>query len=411
MVYSQPKVKGKGVILLISKKVNEISLSQTMKVAALANQLQSNGEDIIDLTVGEPDFPTPQNIKDAAVRAINSNFTKYTNNVGTIELRKAISKKLETDNRLVYSPDEIIVSSGAKQSIYNAIQTLVCVGDEVIVSSPYYVSYPEMVTLAQGKTVVIPTTEENGFKITPKQLASAITPKTKLLIICSPCNPTGTTYTKDELKDLTDILESTNIHILSDEIYEKIIYDNFKFISVAALSEKIKNRTVTINGHSKSYSMTGWRLGYTAGPQQIISAISKYQSHSTGNASSISQAAALEALTGQQDSVEFARTEFEKRRNFLHQALTSIEGITCYKPEGAFYLFPNISEFLNRAGGKEVFSNSTDFSMYLLSEAKVATVSGAAFGAEGYIRISYSTSMENLIKAVERIKKTLTNLR
>lgn len=395
---------------MISKKVREISLSPTMKVAALAKELQSKGEDIIDLTVGEPDFPTPQNIKNAAINAINNNFTKYTNNVGTIELRKAIAKKLEIDNGLIFSPDEIIVSAGAKQSVYNAIQSLVCIDDEVIVSSPYYVSYPEMVTLAQGKTIIIPTTEKNGFKITPQQLANVITEKTKLLILCNPCNPTGTAYTKEELQELMNTIQNTDIHVLSDEIYEKIVYDNFNFFSVAALNNNIKNRTVTINGHSKAYSMTGWRLGYTAGPKSIISAMSKYQSHSTGNSSSISQAAALEALMGQQESVEESRAEFERRRNYLHSSLISIKGFSCYKPEGAFYLFPNVTEFFNKTIENEHINNSTDFSMFLLKNAKVATVPGIAFGAEGYIRISYSTSMENLVKGVERIQAALKSL-
>lgn len=396
--------------MVISKKVRGISLSPTMKVAALAKELQQKGEDIVDLTVGEPDFPTPENIKNAAIKAINENFTKYTNNVGTVELRKAISKKLEIEHGLIYSPEEIIVSAGAKQCIYNAIQSLVCVDDEVILSSPYYVSYPEMVSLAQGKTIIIPTTEKNGFKITPRQLADAITEKTKLLILCNPCNPTGTAYSEEELKELIAVIENTNIHILSDEIYEKIVYDDFKFFSVAAINEKIKNRTVTINGHSKSYSMTGWRLGYAAGPQHIISAMSKYQSHSTGNSSSISQAAALEALNGQQSSVEIARIEFERRRNYLHESLTSISGLTCHKPEGAFYLFPNVSSFFNKSFESEKIKDSTDLAMFLLNNAKVATVPGIAFGAEGYIRISYSTSMENLFKGAERIKNALEKL-
>ncbi|KAF0152286.1 MAG: aspartate aminotransferase [Ignavibacteria bacterium] len=392
--------------MVISKKVREISLSPTMKAAALVKELQTNGEEIIDLTVGEPDFSTPQNIKNAAILALNNNFTKYTNNAGTIELRKAIAKKLELDNGLIYSPEEIIVSAGAKQCIYNAIQSLVCIGDEVIVSSPYYVSYPEMVTLAQGKTIVIPTTEINGFKIKPQSLAEVITEKTKLLILCSPCNPTGTAYTKEELQELIGVIENTNIHILSDEIYEKVVYDDFRVFSAAALNEKTKSKTVTINGHSKSYSMTGWRLGYAAGPQHIISAMGKYQSHSTGNPSSISQAAALEALTGQQESVETARKEFERRRNFLHSELASINGITCYKPEGAFYLFPNISAFFN----SNTIKNSTDLAIHLLNTAKVAVVPGIAFGAEGYIRISYSTSMENLIEGVERIKNAIEKI-
>lgn len=394
----------------ISKRVSKIGLSPTMKVAAEAKEMQMRGENVIDLTVGEPDFPTPQNIKNAAINAINNNFTKYTNNVGIIELREAIAAKLKKDNGLFYSANEIIVSAGAKQSIYNAIQALVCVDDEVIVSSPFYVSYPEMVSLAHGKTVVIPTNEHSGFKISPKQLKEAITEKTKLLILCNPCNPTGTAYTKEELEKLVEVINETRIYILSDEIYEKVIYDDFKFVSVASLNENVKNKTVTINGHSKAYSMTGWRLGYAAGPKEIINAMSKYQSHSTGNASSISQAAALEALIGQQDSVETARQEFERRRNFLIEALTSVNGVTCYKPEGAFYLFPNISSFFNKSADVLKINNSFDMSMYLLYKAKVATVPGSAFGSEGYIRISYSTSMEKLVEGTERIKHALTQL-
>lgn len=394
----------------ISKRVSKIGLSPTMKVAAEAKEMQMRGENVIDLTVGEPDFPTPQNIKNAAINAINNNFTKYTNNVGIIELREAIAAKLKKDNGLFYSANEIIVSAGAKQSIYNAIQALVCVDNEVIVSSPFYVSYPEMVSLAHGKTVVIPTNEHSGFKISPKQLKEAITEKTKLLILCNPCNPTGTAYSKEELEKLVEVIDGTRIYILSDEIYEKVIYDDFKFVSVASLNENVKNKTVTINGHSKAYSMTGWRLGYAAGPKEIINAMSKYQSHSTGNASSISQAAALEALIGQQDSVETARQEFERRRNFLYEALTSINGVTCYKPEGAFYLFPNISSFFNKSADVLKINNSFDMSMYLLYKAKVATVPGSAFGSEGYIRISYSTSMEKLVEGTERIKHALTQL-
>jgi aspartate aminotransferase len=381
-----------------------------MKVAAEAKELKMRGENIIDLTVGEPDFPTPQNVKEAAVKAINNNFTKYTNNVGTVELREAIAAKLKRDNGLIYTPAEIIVSAGAKQSIYNAIQALVCVDEEAIISSPYYVSYPEMVSLAHGKSVIIPANESNGFKITAEQLESAITEKTKLLILCNPCNPTGTAYTKSELEKLVKVIEDKRIYILSDEIYEKIIYGDFNFFSVAAISEKVKNKTVTINGHSKAYSMTGWRLGYAAGPAEIINAMSKYQSHSTGNASSISQAAALEALIGQQDTVESARMEFERRRNFLYESLTSIKGLTCYKPEGAFYLFPNVSAFFHKSADVLRIENSFDLSMYLLYKAKVATVPGSAFGTEGYIRISYSTSMENLVEGTKRIKTALDNL-
>ncbi len=391
----------------LSKRVNRISESPTMKIASETKELLLRGEDIIDLTAGEPNFDTPQNIKDAAIKAIMNNQTRYTNNQGTIELREAIAFKLKRDNNLTYTSNQIIVSNGAKQCIYNAIQALVNIDDEVIFSAPYYVSYPQMVTIAQGKNVIIETTEETGFKILPNQLANAITEKTKLLILCNPCNPTGTVYTKEELKDLTDVIGDKEIYILADEIYEKLIYDGFNFCSVASISEKVKEKTVTINGHSKAYAMTGWRLGYAAGPQNIISAMNKYQSHSTSNACSISQAAALEALLGQQETVEFARADYEMRRNYLYEGLLSIKGISCYKPHGAFYLFPNVSYFFNRNASIFNINNSFDLSMYLLQKAKVATVPGSAFGLEGFLRITYAPAYHKIEEAVTRIKKAL----
>ena len=396
--------------MTLSRRVNAIKSSPTMKVAQQAIEMKAKGEDIIDFSVGEPDFPTPRNIKEAAIKAIQNDFTRYTVNTGFLQLREAISKKLKNDNGVEYSPNQIIVSTGAKQSVFNAIQSIVCSDDEVITSSPYYVSYPEMVTLAGGRNVIIPTTEETGFKITPQQLKNAITAKTKLFILCNPCNPTGTAYTKEELEEFTDIFEKENFYILSDEIYEKLVYDDFRFYSVAALSEKIKNKTVLVNGHSKSYSMTGWRLGYSASPDEFVNVMSKYQSHSTSATSSISQAAGLEALLGQQDSVEQSRKEFERRRNYFHSALTSIEGLTCYKPQGAFYLFPNVTGYFGRNAGSKKIEDSTDLAIYLLNEVKVATVPGSAFGSEGYLRMSYSTSMENLVEGVKRIKETFAKL-
>lgn len=382
-----------------------------MKIAAEAKLLIENGEDIIDLTVGEPDLPTPQNIKDAGIKAIQNNFTKYTTNVGTIELRKAICEKLKNDNSLYYSPDEIIVSNGAKQSIFTAIQTVVDADDEVIFSSPYYVSYPEMVKIAGGVSVIIPTDESTEFKITPQQLDAAITSKTKLLIICNPSNPTGSVYSKEELIELAEVIRNKNILILSDEIYEKLVYDDFKYFSFASIDENIKERTITINGCSKTYSMTGWRIGYTAANKEIINAMAKYQSHNTGNASSISQLAAFEALTGNQDSVSFAQNEFEKRRNYFWNELISIEGISCYKPKGAFYFFPNVQSLFGKSVDSFVIQNSIDFSTFLLRYAKVATVPGIGFGAEGYIRISYSSSIEKLKLATERIKEAVKKLK
>lgn len=396
---------------MISNKINKLVYSPTMKIAAEAKLLIENGEDIIDLTVGEPDLPTPQNIKDAGIKAIQNNFTKYTTNVGTIELRKAICEKLKNDNSLYFSSDEIIVSNGAKQSIFTAIQTVVDADDEVIFSSPYYVSYPEMVKIAGGVSVIIPTDESTEFKITPKQLDAAITSKTKLLIICNPSNPTGSVYSKEELIELVEVIRNKNILILSDEIYEKLVYDDFKYFSFASIDENIKERTITINGCSKTYSMTGWRIGYTAANKEIINAMAKYQSHNTGNASSISQLAALEALTGNQDSVSFAQNEFEKRRNYFWNELISIDGISCYKPKGAFYFFPNVQSLFGKSVDSFVIQNSIDFSTFLLRYAKVATVPGIGFGAEGYIRISYSSSIEKLKLAAERIKESVKKLK
>lgn len=396
--------------LKLSRRVERIEISPTMKISQLAIEMKARGENLIDLSVGEPDFPTPENIKEEGINSIKNNFTKYTINTGIIELRRAISEKFKKEHNLDYKPEEIIVSSGAKQSIFNTIMSLVDDDDEVIIPSPYYVSYPHMVSLANGKSIIIETKEENGFKITSELLSQAITSKTKLLILCNPSNPTGTAYSKKELEELIPVLEENDFYILSDEIYEKLVYDDFKFISIASLSEKIKNKTVITNGHSKSYSMTGWRIGYAAGPIEIIKAMNKIQSHSTSNASSISQRAALAALLGPQDYVEFSRNEFQKRRDILYNELTSINGIKCYKPQGAFYLFPNISFYFGKHSGNITINNSFDLALYLLNQAKVAVVPGSVFGAEGYIRLSYSTSVENLIEGAKRIKEALQRL-
>lgn len=393
-----------------SKRVNKIGVSPTMKIAAQAKEMLANGEDLIDLSVGEPDFPTPQNVKDAAKRAIDNNETKYTVNQGRYDLREAIAKKLKNENGLDYSPNEIIVSTGAKQSLYNAVQSLVHDGDEVIFTSPYYVSYPEMVTLAHGKSVVIPTTEETDFNMTPDQLLKAITPFTKLLIMSYPTNPTGASYNKKELEAIADIVVNKKLHVLSDEIYENLIYDNNKFVSFASLGDEIKKRTIVVNGFSKSYAMTGWRIGYAAGPEEFIKAMNKIQSHSTSNASSISQAAALEALNGPQDFIPMMKNEFEQRRNFVYEQLCSIKGIKCFKPKGAFYLFPNVESYFGKSTSVFRIEHSFDMAMYLLHEAKVATVPGSGFGAEGHLRLSYSTSMENLEEGLKRIKEALGKL-
>ena len=382
-----------------------------MKVSALAKKMKADGENVINLSVGEPDFPTPENIKQAAKKAIDENQTRYTINPGTVELRKAIAAKLKRDNDLDYDIKNIIVSNGAKHSIFNCILATVNQGEEVIIPAPYWVSYPDMVSIANGTSIIIDTKEGNGFKVTPEELERAITPRTKALILCNPSNPTGSAYSKNELEKVAEVCLKHNFYIISDEIYEKLTYGDYKFASFPSLNEELKKRTLLVNGLSKAYSMTGWRIGYTAGPENVIQAINKIQSHSTSNASSISQAASLEALNGSQDAVEAMRKEFEKRRDYLYKQLISIDGISCYKPEGAFYLFPNVSVYFNKSHGEAKIKNSFDFAMYILSDAKVATVPGSAFGAEGFLRLSYATSMANLEEAVARIKESLKKLK
>lgn len=394
-----------------SDRVNKIRVSPTMQVAAEAKKMKAEGIDVIDLSVGEPDFPTPHNIKEAAKKAIDENQTRYTINVGTVELRKAIIQKLKRENHLDYNLHEVIASNGAKQCVFNAILATINDGDEVIIPSPYWVSYPDMVCMANGKSVYIETKEENGFKLTPEQLESAITPKTKQLILCNPSNPTGSAYTKAELETLAEVIKGKNFLVLSDEIYEKLTYNGFKFISFASINEEMKQRTILVNGVSKTYSMTGWRIGYTAGPENIIEAMNKIQSHSTSNASSISQAAAIEALAGPQYVIDEMLQEFKLRQEFFHKELTSLEGITCYRPQGAFFLFPNISHYFGKKTDVLKIDHSFDFAMYILYEAHIAAVPGSAFGAEGHLRLSYATSMENLKEAILRLKKVLPKLK
>lgn len=397
--------------MTISERISKIATSPTLKITAKSIELRANGIDIINLSVGEPDFPTPDNIKKAAIQAINNNKTKYTNNAGIVELRDAITKKLYNDNGLKYGIDDIIVSTGAKQSLFNLISTVVNKGDEVIIPAPYWVSYPQMVILSEGTPVILQTKEENDFKISIPQLQQSISDKTKVLILCNPSNPTGTAYNKNELMEIADILKDKDILIISDEIYEKLVYDNFNFISFASLSNEIKEKTVIINGVSKAYAMTGWRIGFAAGPRNLIDGMKKIQSHSTSNACSISQYAALEAFAGPQDSINKTRDEFEKRRNFFCEGLNAIDGIFTFKPKGAFYIFPNVKKVFGKSYEQFRIENSYDLSMYLLDKAQVAVVPGSAFGAEGYLRISYAASMETLKEGLNRIEIALKNLK
>lgn len=395
---------------MIADRVKNMDASPTMMVAAEAKKLKSQGVNIIDLSVGEPDFHTPNPIKDAGKIAIDENKTRYTLNQGTVELRTAIAAKLKRDNHLDYNINEIIVSNGAKQSVFNAILATVNPGDEVIIPAPYWVSYPAMVHLADGVSVIIDTDEKNGFKVTAEQLRKAITPKTKMFILCNPSNPTGSAYTKDELQQIADVALANNFYVLSDEIYEKMVYDDFNFVSFPSLHPELKKKTILVNGVSKTYAMTGWRIGYAAGPEAVINGINKIQSHTTSHASSISQAAAIEAVAGPQYIIDEMLIEFRKRREYIYNELTSIKGVSCYKPEGAFYLFPNISTFFHHHTDTLKIESSFDFAMFLLHEAHIAVVPGSAFGKEGYIRLSYATSMDHLKEAVYRLKKTLNHL-
>jgi aspartate aminotransferase len=391
----------------ISKRVQSIKPSPTLAIDAKAKALKEQGVDIINFGVGEPDFDTPQSIKNAAINAINSGFTKYCHVPGTLEIKNAIIEKLKRDNDLVYTPEQIIVSSGAKHSLYNLFQSIIDDGDEVIVPAPYWVSYPDMIALAGGKPVIIQTTDKTNFKATPETIEKVLTKKTKAIVINSPSNPTGVTYSQEELKTIADVCVKHKIFIISDDIYEKLVYDNFKFISIAQVSPQAKELTIVINGVSKAYAMTGWRIGYTAGPKDIISAMSKIQSQSTSNACSISIKAAVEALNGSQECVENMRKEFEKRRDYIVTRLNSIHGITCRKPEGAFYVFPNIKEFLGKTFDSKTINTDLEFADYLINYAKIAVVPGTAFGAEGYIRLSYATSIENIKSGMDRLETAL----
>lgn len=390
--------------------MKDIGASPTMMVAAEAKKLKSEGVDVIDLSMGEPDFDTPKNIKDAGKRAIEENHTRYTLNPGTNELRIAIAAKLKRDNHLDYKINEIIVSSGAKQSVYNSILATVNPGDEVIVPNPYWVSYPAMISLAQGKMVVIDTDESTGFKVTPDQLNAALTPRTKMFILCNPSNPTGSAYSRNELEAIAEITLKNNFYVLSDEIYEKMVYDDFNFVSFPSLDPALKDKTILVNGISKAYAMTGWRIGYTAANEKIVGAINKIQSHSTSHPSSVSQVAAIEAVAGPQYVIHEMLNDFRNRREFFYDALTSIDGITCYKPEGAFYLFPNISKYFHKKTDVLKVDNSFDMAMYLLYQAHIAVVPGSAFGKDGYLRMSYATSMDHLKEAMIRMKKALALL-
>jgi aspartate aminotransferase len=380
----------------ISQKAASLSPSLTLAIDAKAKQMKAEGQDVVGFGAGEPDFDTPQHIKDAAAKALADGFTKYTPSSGIPELRQAIVDKFKRDNGLTYKPSQVIVSCGGKHSCFNVILATCQENDEVIIPSPYWLSYPEMVKLAGAKPVVITTTDKTEFKVTPEQLRAAITPRTRLFVLNSPSNPTGSLYTREEVKALGDICVEKGVLIMSDEIYEKLVYDGAEHTSVAAFSQAHYEHTIIVHGLAKAYSMTGWRLGYLAAPEPIAKAIDAVQSHSTSNPTSFAQKGGVAALNGPQDHLKIWLAEYSKRRLFAYQKLNSIPGISCVNAKGAFYLFPNVSKL----GLK-----SADFCARLLEQEKVAAVPGIAFGADEYIRLSYATSMANIEKGLERIDR------
>lgn len=394
----------------ISQRIMAMSPSATLAMSQKSNELKAQGVDVINLSVGEPDFFTPDHIKEAAKKAVDENFSFYTPVPGYLTLRKAICAKLKRENNLDFTPEQIIVSNGAKQSLCNCILALVNPGDEVIIPTPAWVSYVEMVKLAEGKNVLVPATVEQDFKITPAQLEAAITPKTKMVMLCSPSNPTGSVYSREELKGLADVLAKyPDIIILADEIYEHINYTG-EFNSISQF-ENVRDRVVIVNGVSKAYAMTGWRIGFLAAPLWIAKANSKLQSQYTSGCSSIAQKAAEEAYNGPQECVETMRQAFERRRDLIVSLLKEIPGLKINHPEGAFYIFPEVSSYFGKTDGSRTIKDANDLAMYLLEVAHVATVDGAAFCAPGYIRLSYATSDDNIREAARRIAEALAKLK
>ena len=394
----------------LSDRLNRLAPSATLAMSQKSNEMRAQGVDVINMSVGEPDFNTPEFIKEAGKKAIDDNYSKYSPVPGYLALRQAISEKLKNENGLDYNTSEIIVGTGGKQGVCNAVLALVNPGDEVVIPAPYWVSYPQMVKLAGGIPVVVSTEIENNFKMTPDQLEAAITPKTKMLILCSPSNPTGSVYSKDELQELAEVIRRhENVFVLSDEIYEHITYVGHTH-SMAEFTG-MKERVIIANGASKAYAMTGWRLGWVAAPEWIVKGMNKLQGQYTSGTCDVSQMAALAAYTSPQEAREAMRQAFERRRDLIVELGREINGLEVNVPEGAFYLFPKCSSFFGKSDGTHTISNSTDLALYLLEEGHVATVAGDAFGAPGYFRMSYATSEDNIREALRRIKEALTKLK
>jgi aspartate aminotransferase len=397
--------------MLLASRIRQIPPSATLALNAKANQLKAQGIDIVNFGVGEPDFDTPENVREAGIRAIRDGFTRYTPVGGIPELKEAIAAKFEADYRLSYQPGEIVVSCGGKHSLYNLFMVLFDPGDEIIIPAPYWVSYVPMAMLAEAKPVVVPTQEQNGFKLTPAELKAHLTAKTKAIVINSPSNPTGGVYSREELAALGEIVLAHGLYVISDDIYDKIIFEGVQFCNMAMLSPELKARTFVLNGVSKAYAMTGWRIGFMAGPADVVAAATNLQSQSTSNPTSISQKAAVEALKGPQDSVAAMLKEFAWRREDIYQRTLEIPGATSTKPGGAFYLFPNFSAYYNRIRPEAGQSYSQALAAYLLEEARVAAVPGAEFGEDKCIRFSYATSRERIATGLSRIKEALLKLK
>ncbi len=396
--------------MLLSERIRTIKPSPTLAMNAKALSMRAAGIDVISFGVGEPDFDTPKHIREEAIRAIEEGFTRYTAVGGIPELKNAIVEKFKRDNNLSYEPDEVMVSCGGKHVLYNLAQAFLNPGDEVIIPAPYWVSYPPIVILAGASPVIVGTQEADDFKLSPESLEKAITPRTRLLILNSPSNPTGSVYTESELRALTEVILKYNIWVISDEIYEKLIFDDRPFHSVAQLSEEAKSKTFVVNGVSKTYAMTGWRIGYVAGPRQIMAGMTKIQSQSTSNPNSIAQKAAVAALNGPQDSIEAMVEAFVSRREYLLERLNAIKGVHCNVPGGAFYAFPNFSHYFNAETEGRAIKGSVDLCEYLLTEARVALVPGIAFGDDGFIRFSYATGLETIKEGLDRIESALGKL-
>ena len=394
----------------LAKRVLDLEESATLAVAERAARMHAQGIDVVSFGAGEPDFDTPEHIKKAAIDALHNGFTKYTASSGILLLRTAIAKKFERENGLSYPVGQILVSNGSKHSIYNALQALVDPKDEVLIPAPFWVSYPQMVKCAGGKPVIIDTGETRGFKMRPEQLKRAITRRSKVLILCSPSNPTGMVYTRDELKALAEVVQDSDLYVISDEIYERLIYGGAKHVSIARFGD-MKERTLVVNGVSKAFAMTGWRIGYMAGPKDVLEAAAKIQSHATSNPNSIAQYAAYAALEGGPQSVDAMVVEYEKRRDVIVKALRAIPGVTCVEPQGAFYVFPNVSSTFGKKASGRPIRNSGEFAGVLLETAHVAVVPGGPFGSDEHVRLSYATSMDRIKAGVERIDAFIRSLR